>query len=471
MPRLSGRIKGYVLAIVSVVLAIAVTAAIPFNTAPSYLLLLLAVFVTAWYSTPLAAFAAIVVTSLLSTKIFHEPLVDFIPKLVLFVAASTALTLWASREKRLQAALEQSNSRFQLLMKNVIDYAIIITDPNGFILDISSGAKRIIGLDAADKGASLRMIFPPEENGAFEDEFGTAETKGESRDERWHLRKNGSRFWGFGILTALRDSGGIVKGYVKILRDLTEQKTSEEERIRLFEELENSNSILQQMVATLAHDIRAPLTATLGWTALRRSGHMNTPDKVDQAFEVIERNARKQLELMEGLLELYRVKARHEQADFTPCNLSEVVYDAAETVRPVADGKGVQVDLFDCDSRMISGNAAWLTQIFTNLLQNAVKFTPAGGRVRVTCVRSPTAFRVEITDTGIGIPANLLSDIFLPFKRGTANLPGAGLGLAIVRELVERHGGTVSASSPGKSKGATFVVELPRPQRDQKYVA
>lgn len=464
-------IKTYTVAILSVAVAIFATAAIPFHAAPNYVLLMLAVFVSAWYVGPLAAFAAIAIGAVLSGTIFKGPPEELVIRTVLFLAASSALTLWAYREKRLQSAVELSNSRFRLLMDNVTDYAILVTAPDGIILDFNSGAKRIIGLDAADHGRSLRMIFPPDERNAFEEELSSAEQNGETRDERWHLRKDGSRFWGYGILTVLRDHDGGLKGYVKILRDLTRQKTAEDERNTMFQELENTNDVLEQMVATLAHDIRVPLTAILGWTAIRKSGQLKKESEIDHAFTVIERNAQKQLELMEGLLELYRVKSRQAEADFKTCNLSAIIYDAVETIRLAAESKKLRIDLFDCEPRILTANPTWLTQIFTNLLQNAVKFTPPRGSIHVTCQTSAASFRITISDSGIGIPHNLLPHIFVPFKRGVSDAPGAGLGLAIVRELVEKHGGSVCADSAGEGKGATFVVELPLRSHHEKRAA
>src|SRR5581483_7730892 len=213
--------------------------------------------------------------------------------------------------------------------------------------------------------------------------------------------------------------------------------------------------------AALAHDIRAPLTTILGWIALRRSGAVDEPAQVDHAFDVIERSAHKQLQLMEGLLELSKVKAGAQEPDFKTCNLTEIIYGALETIRPGAAKKQLQLEVFEDEPRMITGNAVWLMQVFTNILQNAVKFTPAGGTIRVTCSEHPDWFRTEIADSGIGIPSGLINEIFVPFKRGDTRVPGAGLGLAIVRELVQRHGGNVYARSEGPGKGPTFVVDLP----------
>jgi PAS domain S-box-containing protein len=334
-------------------------------------------------------------------------------------------------------------------------------DPSGNILDWSSGAERILGITAAHKGCSLQVIFPSDEHEAFTKELREADEGGETRDERWHVRKDGTRFWAFGILSSLRDADGMKMGYVQILRDLTDWKLAQDERSRLTKEIERANSVLEQMVAALAHDIRAPLTAILGWTRLRTSGGLQNPAEVDHAFEVIERNARKQLDLMEALLELARVKSGRVEPHFALCDAAAIVREALDTVRPTAMERNIQIEVLACQRSLVVGNPTWLTQIFTNLLQNAVKFTPAGGFIRICCRRDSDSCSVEISDTGIGISPDLLPEIFEPFKRGTTRAAGAGLGLAIVRELVDRQGGRVFARSEGVAKGATFTVELP----------
>jgi len=461
MSRFLRWLSRYAISVCFVAAAVLATGAIRFNGAPSYVLLLVAVFAAAWYSGVIPALAAALFAIGLSHKVFPQPDGAEPIRVVLFLAASIAVTVWAYREKRLTSKLAESNRRFRLLMDNVVDYAIIVTDAAGNILDFNSGAERILGFDLADRGRSLEMIFPSEERNAFKEEIETARTSSEAIDERWHVRKDQSRFWGFGIVTALRDPSGVHEGYVKILRDLTRMKKAEEERERLFYELEKANGILEQMMAALAHDIRAPLTTILGWIALRRSGAVDEPAQVDHAFDVIERSAHKQLQLMEGLLELSKVKAGAQEPDFKTCNLTEIIYGALETIRPGAAKKQLQLEVFEDEPRMITGNAVWLMQVFTNILQNAVKFTPAGGTIRVTCSEHPDWFRTEIADSGIGIPSGLINEIFVPFKRGDTRVPGAGLGLAIVRELVQRHGGNVYARSEGPGKGSTFVVDLP----------
>ena len=400
------RLKGYALAATFVVLATLATAAIPFNSAPSYLLLLISILATAWYSGSAAAISAIAIATIFSHVVFHERGADEIVRLGLFLLASAAITVWVHREKSLKAAVDESNQRFRLVMGSVTEYAILITNPDGLIVDWNTGAERIIGMDDSDKGRSLEMIFPPHDQAAFVEEMAKAEKTGQATDEKWHRRKDGSQFWAYGILTTLRDTTGTVEGYVKILRDLTGEKLAQEERNRLVAEIEKKNTLLEQMMAVLAHDIRAPLTAVLGWTSLRKDGVPLDPDRVEHILASVERNARKQLELMEGLLEWFRVRSGQVQPPFQRCDGVEILRECLDTIQFQARAKDIQVEqAWECEKAIIVANSAWLAEVFTNVLSNAVKFTPSGGRIRVSCRQSPASLRVEISDTGIGIPS------------------------------------------------------------------
>jgi PAS domain S-box-containing protein len=471
MPRWIPQLRVAVLTASFLAAAILATAVIPFTGAPSYLLLLMAILAAAWYC---GRWAALVATALVVpfSHLFFRVGEDSTVRLILLTTASVTMIFWVHREQRLRSAIEESERRFRLLMENVSSYAIILADPDGNIIDWSSGAEEIIGLDGSDRGKSLRLLFPPEEGEGLYEEFSSAEQSGRAVDERWHVRKDGSKFWGYGMLTALYDPNGTLNGYVTILRDLTERRTAEQERARLMQEIENTNSILEQMVAALAHDIRAHLNAILGWVSLKKAGALADAAKLDRAFDSIERNAREQLDLMEGLLELSRVKSGKTEAEFDTCDIRAVIRDALETVWPATRLKQIRVEQrFECSQPFITANRNWLVQIFTNILSNAVKFTPAGGRICLACRELSNTLRVEVIDSGPGIPREQIDEIFEPFKRGAARAPGVGLGLAIVRELVERHGGRVFAQSEGHGKGATFIVELPRTPRDHHQLA
>ncbi|PYM21786.1 MAG: hypothetical protein DMD78_16855 [Candidatus Rokuibacteriota bacterium] len=235
------------------------------------------------------------------------------------------------------------------------------------------------------------------------------------------------------------------------------------ERTRI--DAEDANRAKDEFLAVLSHELRTPLTAMLGWLRLLRAGQLNA-DKTAQALEVVERNTRVQAQLINDLLDVSRIVAGKLQLDLYPVDLAPIMEEAVELSRSDADTKGVKVELaVDEGTGPVLGDPLRLGQIVANLVTNAVKFTPTGGRVQVSLGRSGPMAVITIADTGIGIEPALLPRIFDRFRQADSTITrrhgGLGLGLAIVRHLAELHGGTVTASSAGLGQGATFTVELP----------
>ena len=243
----------------------------------------------------------------------------------------------------------------------------------------------------------------------------------------------------------------------------------------LFAEERETNRIKDEFLSTLSHELRTPLNAILGWTQLMRVGQLE--GEVAHAMEVIERNARAQAKLVEDLLDVSRVTTGKLQLNARSLSFSTVVNAAVEAVRPVAEEKKLSLECVcacaassgpengDADVDRISGDADRLQQVVWNLLNNAVKFTPAGGRVEVRLERVGTSLRLRVTDTGRGISPNFLPYVFDRFRQAdstsTRSHGGLGIGLTIVRHIVELHHGSVHAESGGEGQGATFIVMLP----------
>ncbi len=252
-----------------------------------------------------------------------------------------------------------------------------------------------------------------------------------------------------------------------------ERKHGEQERALLLEseqsarqEAEATNRIKDEFLATLSHELRTPLNAILGWTHMLRLGQLGEADAA-RALETIERNARSQVQLIEDLLDVSRIISGKLRLEVRPIELSEVIEAAVDAVRPGAGAKGIRLQvLVDPQAGPVSGDADRLQQVVWNLLSNAVKFTPKGGRVQVRLERVNSHIEIAISDSGKGIEADFLPHIFDRFRQAdqssTRSHGGLGLGLAIVNQLVELHGGTVHAQSPGLGLGSTFVVHLPR---------
>ncbi|MGB8507463.1 MAG: ATP-binding protein [Pyrinomonadaceae bacterium] len=244
------------------------------------------------------------------------------------------------------------------------------------------------------------------------------------------------------------------------------------ENMRLFEHetraraaAEESNRLKDEFLATLSHELRTPLTAILGWSNMLRTGRLDEAGG-KSAVEIIERNARTQQQIVNDILDVSRIITGNLRFDAQPTDLHTVVESALDTVRPAAEAKSLRLSVsFETHIGPVLGDASRLQQIVWNLLSNAVKFTPLGGEVRVEVGSAGGHARIEVTDTGLGIPAAFLPYVFDRFRQGdqsrTRAFGGLGLGLAIVRHLVELHGGTAHASSEGEGRGATFVVELP----------
>jgi PAS domain S-box-containing protein len=237
------------------------------------------------------------------------------------------------------------------------------------------------------------------------------------------------------------------------------------DRARLFRDLQRANRVKDEFLATLSHELRTPLNAVLGWTRMLRRGTV-PPDRTQAILETIERNAAAQMQLVEELLDLSAMVGGGLRLNVTRVDLRELVGGAVETVRPAADAKGLRVKVALSDSvKEIAGDLPRLRQVLWNLLANAVKFTPAGGHIDVSVVDGPADVEITVRDTGPGIPGDFLPFVFEPFRQGdsssTRSVGGLGLGLAIVRHIVEAHGGTVTAESDGAERGSRFSVRLP----------
>lgn len=257
------------------------------------------------------------------------------------------------------------------------------------------------------------------------------------------------------------------------IRDLLQAaQRASQERARLHAEAlesraaaESANRIKDEFLAVVSHELRTPLNAILGWATLLERGQLDAERRA-QGIETIERNARVQAQLIEDLLDVSRIISGTLRLHVQQVELIPVLEQALNAVAPAAEAKGLRVvRIFDPDAGQISGDPARLQQVVWNLLSNAVKFTPKGGRIQVTLERNNSHVQVRVADNGRGIASQYLAAIFERFRQidssTTRSYGGLGLGLSIVRQLVELHGGSVTADSPGEGQGSTFTVRLP----------
>ncbi|MGH7998496.1 MAG: hybrid sensor histidine kinase/response regulator, partial [Brasilonema sp.] len=377
--------------------------------------------------------------------------------------------------KQTEIALRSSEERFRLLLENVKDYAILFFDTQWRITGWSLGAENILGYQESEiLGQCASCIFTPEDlqQGVDKQELAKAVTEGRAEDERWHVRKDGSRFWASGIVTPLRDETGTLRGFCKIMSDFTERKRIEDQRAQLLAReqearsaAESANRMKDEFLATLSHELRSPLNAMLGWIKLLNTRKFDAATTT-RAMETIERSAKSQAQLVEDLLDVSRIIQGKLRLNVCPIELVRVIEAALEIVRPAADAKEIQLQsVLDPTAGSVAGDFDRLQQVVWNLLSNAIKFTPKGGLVQVRLERVNSHVEITVTDTGRGISPDFVPYVFDRFRQADSSTTriysGLGLGLAIVRHLVELHGGTVHAESLGEGQGATFTVQLP----------
>ncbi|GAB1544625.1 hypothetical protein NUACC21_73010 [Scytonema sp. NUACC21] len=286
-----------------------------------------------------------------------------------------------------------------------------------------------------------------------------------------NYRKDGSEYWVEVSLMPLMDETGCYTHWVSVQRDITLAKRAEEDRAQLLREqtaraeAEAANRTKDEFLAIVSHELRSPLNAILGWAHIVLHSRKLDSTQTNKALEIIERNAKAQNQIIEDLLDVSRIIRGQVRLYPCPTNMIQVIEAAIDTVRPTANNKKIQiVSDFDPDVGLVWGDLDRLKQIVWNLLSNAIKFTPTGGRVEVWLTRVNSQVQIKVSDTGIGISPDFLPYVFDRFRQAesvsTRAHGGLGLGLAIVRQLVELHGGTIQVESPGAGQGATFTVEL-----------
>jgi PAS domain S-box-containing protein len=370
---------------------------------------------------------------------------------------------------------------YRLLVQEVKEYAIFMLDTAGRIMSWNAGAQRLKGYTADEIiGKHFSIFYGKEDiaNKKPQRELEKATTEGRVEDEGWRMRKDGTRFWGNVVITALHDEKGNLRGFSKITRDMTEYRKAEEalrEQAALLEqrvaertaELEKANRAKDEFITTLSHELRTPLTSITGWVQMLEAGEL-TQAQQHKAFEVIDRNLIAQAQLIDDLLNVSRIVTGKMMVDLQPVYPAPTIEEAIDSLRPTMTAKSLKVTQ-DLDTGLgpIQIDPPRFHQIVWNLLTNAVKFTPKKGHIHVSLKRIDSNALLQISDSGEGIDPEFLPYVFERFRQADASrsrkFGGLGVGLSIAKSLVEQHGGTIYAESAGVGKGSTFNVTLPIP--------
>ena len=548
--------KGNGVAVIAVAIAFLLTQSIWWLIQPHlYPLFLAAVMVSSWYGSMGPGLFAIALSTVLCAYFFVPPFYslaverDGIDGLLQFVLVALLISYLNTRLRstqeiaernareaqqnyeflrQSQESLRRSEERYRILVEGVTEYAIFMLDPNGIFASWNVGSERMLGYSEAEIiGQPFARIFTSEaiQQGLPAQVLENAIAEGFSRENRWHIRKDGTYIWTHCIITVLRDENGNLRGFAKIMQDITQRKLAEEEREELLlreqaarAEAEAANRAKDDFLAVVSHELRTPMTAIVGWAGMLQTGMLDE-GRAALAMETIERNATLQMQLIEDLLDISRIVRGDISLNFDRVDLARVITAAIEVVQPAANEKAIDLEFVGESGKraevaqasclqeaegaegennthhapLVWGDAERLQQVVWNLLSNAIKFTPEGGRVEVRLTQgigeqrsrgaeeqrrlestpdsrlpipdSLSYAQIQVTDTGIGIERDFLPYVFDRFRQADSTSvrsnKGLGLGLAIARHLVELHGGTIRVDSPGRGQGTTFTIELP----------
>ncbi len=377
----------------------------------------------------------------------------------------------ALRESRREAM--EARAHLDLMFRSAVEFAIMAMDVDGLVISWSPGAQRIFGYTESEAiGQTYDIFYVPEdrEAGVPAHELRRAATNNRSPDERFHVRKDGERFYASGVTAAMRDDSGNLRGFVKIARDMSAQKRAEDEIIAAKNAAQAANLAKSDFLANMSHEIRTPMNAIVGLTnLLPASGPLS--DRQKQYLATLKTSADSLLALINDLLDIAKVEARATELEHIPFSLADILHEVSSMMSARSRDKGLDFTISDgcVYGRTFLGDPNRIRQILLNLSSNAVKFTDKGGvDVSVQCEPHPApdmeTIRISVRDTGIGIAQDKLGSIFDKFTQAdnsiTRRFGGTGLGLAITKALVQVMDGEITVcSAPGA--GSTFTVRLP----------
>jgi PAS domain S-box-containing protein len=354
------------------------------------------------------------------------------------------------------------------------DDAIISKTLDGIITSWNKGAERIFGYTAEEViGKPVVILIPPDHRDE-EPAILSRLRRGERIEhyETVRVRKDGQHINISLTVSPIRQSDGKIIGASKIARDITERKVADlrlkdalREAQEAKQEADEANRRKDEFLATVSHELRTPLTSIIGWLRMLREGMLDQ-STIGKALETIERNAQSQAQLVEDLLDISKIISGKMHLKIKPVEASSIINAAVEAIRPAAEAKSIRLQVItDLSVSPINVDSERIQQVVWNLLSNAVKFTPIGGRVQVQLEQVDSTVELTVSDNGQGIKPEFLLRVFDRFTQADSSITrafgGLGMGLAIAKSIVELHGATIRAESPGEGQGATFTLSFP----------
>jgi two-component system CheB/CheR fusion protein len=382
-----------------------------------------------------------------------------------------------------EEGLRRSEERMRLVIDNTMDYAIFSTDLEGRITSWNSGAERLLGYTEPEVlNRGCEMIFTEEDRdaGIPTQELAIALAEGGAADDRWHRRKDGRRFWANGAVTPMRDPERGVVGFVKILRDQTAVRAAQEaiaegrlhlvhaleEKEQARADLEAADGAKDRFLAVLSHELRNPLAAIAGASATLASPAARDPAILSRAQRTVAQQVETMSSLLDDLLDVSRLRLGKFELRRQPCALSAIVDSAVDAARQsIEQGRHALSLRLPRQAVTLDVDPTRISQVICNLLVNAAKYTPSNGRIEVAAEVDGANVAITVSDNGRGLNEEALASLFEMFWRApdldSSSGPSLGIGLALARNIVRLHGGTLEAHSDGPNHGSAFVVTLP----------
>jgi PAS domain S-box-containing protein len=356
----------------------------------------------------------------------------------------------------------------RLLAEQAVEHALLLLDSDGVITWWGGGSEFIFGLTSDEVvGRPFSLLFTPEDAAAGipDYEMAVARANGTAENDRWMGRPDGSRFWATGVLIALRDEGGQLLGFGKIIRNRTDLREQLDTVRNQLKASSDANYQKDVFLSTLSHELRNPLAPLSNAVQLIRITSPRQAD-LEPLLKIIDRQIDNLRRLVDDLLDISRVGVGKIELKQERVSLHEVIQRAVESTRPLVRERRHMLDVIMPAAPIVfEADSARLEQVFTNLIQNAAKYTPEGGHIWVKGTTEGPEAVVHVQDNGIGIPHDMLPRIFDLFTQVEASRPqaqgGLGIGLSLVKTMVTLHGGSVQVHSDGEGKGSEFTVRLP----------